>query len=146
MNILAELAEAGQCMVRNPGLDPEERRGGFVMYWNHRVIRTEHAGEPFYAVHECHYADGETIPHSWTSEPADVSAETRDGLFWVLSAIVEGIALPVLEVGPDGKLHEVEPARELSDALKAVIEKGKLVGTGDYDLSANPKNVGEVSG
>lgn len=103
------------------------------MSWNYRVIRTEHAGEPHYAVHECFYVDGEAIPNSWSLEPTEVSAETRDGLLWVISVMAEGIAKPVLEVGLGGELREVEPVKELSDAMKAAIEHGKIVGTVDYD-------------
>lgn len=103
------------------------------MGWNYRVIRTDDNGGPCYAVHECQYANkGDTIPSSWTTDPADVLAETRDGLFWVISVIVEGLAQPVLEVRGD-KLVEVEPKRQLSDDILAAISMGKLVGTGDYD-------------
>lgn len=102
------------------------------MYWNHRVIRTEDDGEPFYAVHECHYNDGETIPHSWTSEPADVCSETRDGLSWALSGVAKGIALPVLEVGADGKLHELEPATEAADTLREAVN-GKPSAAAEID-------------
>lgn len=106
------------------------------MSWNYRVIRTEDEAGVCYTLHECHYnKKGDTIPTSWTVEPADVTAETRDGLMWVLSVMTEGTAQAVLEAH-DGTLREVEPVKALSDDLKAVLEMGKLIGTGDYDPAA----------
>lgn len=95
------------------------------MSWNYRVIRTEEAGEPFYTIHECHYAKkGDTIPTAWTEKPADVSSDTRTGLFWVLAIMTEAVAQPVLEER-DGKLIEVEPERQLTDDLKKAIASNK---------------------
>jgi hypothetical protein len=103
------------------------------MSWSYRVIRHEDDGGISYAIHECHYdKKGDTIPTSWTIEPAGVLAETRTGLFWVTAVMTEAIGQPVLEAR-DGKLREVEPKKALSDDLKAVLEMGKLIGTGDYD-------------
>lgn len=109
------------------------------MSWNYRVIRHEDDTGISYTVHECHYDQkGETIPSSWTKEPAIVMAETRDGLLWVLSVMAEAIEHPVLEV-KDGKLCEVESKREFADEIKSVLAIGKLVGTGDYDSSNPPR-------
>ena len=103
------------------------------MGWNHRVIRSEDAAGVCYAIHECHYdKKGDPIPTSWTTEPASVLSETCRGLLWVLAAMTEALEHPVLEAR-DGKLYEVEPKKELSDDLKAVIAHGKLIGLGDYD-------------
>lgn len=95
------------------------------MSLNHRVIRSKDAAGVCYAIHECHYdKKGDTIPTSWTAEPASMLSETRTGLFWVMSVMAEGIGQPVLEVR-DGKLVEVEPVREFTDDLKKAIGHGK---------------------
>ena len=74
------------------------------MTWNHRVIRTEHEGEYHYSIHEVHYDDaGEII--GWTSDAIEVSAETRDGILWVLDKMKVAVANPVLaETTPEEKL------------------------------------------
>lgn len=95
------------------------------MSWNNRVIRSEDEAGVCYAVHECHYDNkGDTIPTRWTEEPVAVMAETRTGLFWVLSVMTEAVAQPILEVR-DGKLVVVEPVRELTDDLKKAITANK---------------------
>lgn len=105
------------------------------MSWNHRVIRTEDDGGPCYAIHECHYdKKGDTIPIMWTAEPTAVLSDTRHGLFWVLSVMTEAVGKPILEIDETGKkLREIEPAKELSDDLKRVLEFGKAVGNGQAD-------------
>lgn len=95
------------------------------MGWNHRVIRSEDETGVTYAVHECHYEKkGDTIPHSWTEQPAVVLSETRTGLFYVLAQMTEAVAQPILQV-KDGKLIEVEPVRELTDDLTKAIKQNK---------------------
>jgi hypothetical protein len=103
------------------------------MTWNHRVIRTEDAAGPFYAIHEVIYGDDEVVI-GWTEEPVHVGAETARGLFWVLSVMTEALGKPVLQIVGD-RLEDVEPAQELSDMLKAVLEHGKLVGKGDDEYA-----------
>lgn len=94
------------------------------MRWNHRIIRHADEGGPSYRVHECYYdKKGDTIPTKWTADPVYVGAETRAGLFWVLSKMVEAVGQPVLEIR-DGKLAEIEPAKELPDDLKKAIGSG----------------------
>jgi hypothetical protein len=95
------------------------------MGWSYRVIRSEDEAGIDYAIHECHYANkGDVIPVSWTEDAVEVAAETRTGLFWVLSVMTEAVAQPVLEIR-DGKLIEVEPIRELTDDLKKAIAGSK---------------------
>jgi hypothetical protein len=38
--------------------------------WNYRVmVWNDDDGEPYYALHECYYEEGETEPSSWTARP-----------------------------------------------------------------------------
>lgn len=95
------------------------------MSWSYRVIRTEDEGGICYAVHECHYdKKGDTIPTSWTEQPASLLSETRTGLFWVLAVMAEAVAQPVLEA-QNGVLVVVEPVRELTDDMKKAIAHNK---------------------
>jgi hypothetical protein len=80
------------------------------MIWNHRVIRTEHEGEYHYSIHEVHYDDADEII-GWTSDAIEVSAETRDGILWVLDKMKVAVANPVLAETTPEKLTEVEPAK-----------------------------------
>jgi hypothetical protein len=100
------------------------------MSWNYRIIRSVvEADEVTYALHECYYGNnGDAIP-TWTSEPANVLAETRAGLLWVLSVMTEALARPVFEV-KDGKLVEVEPAQQLSDDIRKAISNNKKYAEG----------------
>lgn len=85
------------------------------MPWNHRVIRTAPDtpdGEAVFAIHEAFYDERmavDAIPHSWTAEPVEVSAEDMDGLRWMLEKMEACLDKPVLEVAPDnpGKLRVV---------------------------------------
>ena len=104
------------------------------MTWNHRVIRTEDAGGPCYAIHEVIYGENGKI-EGWTEEAMTVLSETRRGLFWMLSVMTEAVAKPVLEKRGN-ELVEIEPAQELSDNLKAAIEHGELIGRGDDEYNA----------
>lgn len=78
------------------------------MSWNYRVIRaTDPDGEDFFAMHECFYDGPESaIPESWSAGPVRVTAETPDGLSWVLEQMKVARTKPVLEER-DGKLVEV---------------------------------------
>ena len=107
------------------------------MPWNHRVIRTEDAGGPCYAIHEVVYGDDGDI-QGWTEEPVAALSETFRGLFWVLSVMTEALGKPALKIVGD-KLEPVEDAMEFSDSLRAVIEHGKLIGKGEDEYVAGPK-------
>jgi len=52
----------------------------------------------YYAFHECFYhKPTDTVPHSCTENPVNVSAETMEGLKWVLERMTAALAKPVLE-------------------------------------------------
>jgi hypothetical protein len=107
------------------------------MTWNHRVIRTKDpVGDGVsYAIHECFYQKkADTLPYSWTQDPVEVASDTRRGLFWVLSVMAEAVGKPVLEIAGD-KLREIEPAQELSDDLRKVLDFGKEVGLGENEVA-----------
>lgn len=96
------------------------------MAWNYRVMRHEEwapdgSGESVvtYMMHEVFYDEDGRVD-GWTAEGANVIADTRRGLFEILAMMSEGIARPVLDAKTG---HEIEPATELGDSMKRVIEQ-----------------------
>jgi predicted RNase H-like HicB family nuclease len=108
----AEVARADGAVIPKPQSEAS-------VNWNYRVIRSEDGADVNYAIHECYYTEGDPVPTSWT-DPVAVAAETRADLFWVLAEMTKAVAQPVLEIR-DGKLVEVEPARELPDNIKKAV-------------------------
>jgi hypothetical protein len=70
------------------------------MTWNHRVIfhREKDARLSYFAVHECHYNEGEKIPHSWTSEPIRLIEDSVDDMRVTLTRILMACNQPILEI------------------------------------------------
>jgi predicted RNase H-like HicB family nuclease len=114
----ASAAAAWIAVARADGAVIPKPQSEASVTWNYRVIRSVDAAGVNYAIHECYY-EGNNVPTSWTADPADVAAETRADLFWVLAEMTKAIERPVLEIR-EGKLVEVEPARD--DLKKAATE------------------------
>jgi hypothetical protein len=66
------------------------------MSWNYRVIRTDGADAPWYAIHEVYYGDDNKLPVAVCSE---------DGLLWVLEEMTKVASKPVLR-DDNGRLVE----------------------------------------
>jgi hypothetical protein len=79
-----------------------------LMSWNYRIIKSElPSGLAIYAMHEVHYEGG--VANAWNAEPAMLTSEDVGGLHWTLSAFMQGLDKPVLQV-VDGKLCALEVA------------------------------------
>lgn len=63
------------------------------MSWTYRVL--DHGD--ILAIHEV-YLDEEGAPKAWTTEPAGVVAESREGFLWVLRAMEKALSQPALSV------------------------------------------------
>lgn len=70
------------------------------MTWNHRIIfhREKDARLSYFAVHECHYDDGEKIPHSWTENPIQMIEDNVDDMRVTLTRIRRACNQPILEI------------------------------------------------
>jgi hypothetical protein len=66
------------------------------MHWNHRVLRHDHPTDPYYAIHECYYDEGQTEPHSWTSDPIDVVGSSVTELRETLERMLKSLDKPVV--------------------------------------------------
>lgn len=69
------------------------------MSWNYRIVHktyTETDGTlaHIYGIHECY-----TDPFGYTENPVDVSAESIEGLRWVLEHMLKALNEPVIEGG-----------------------------------------------
>ena len=77
------------------------------MTWNHRIIRTDGGWADeghLYQIHECYYeSENEEIPTASTEKPTAVSAESVDGLRWMLKQMVKCLGRPVLEYDEEKK-------------------------------------------
>lgn len=66
------------------------------MTWNYRVMRT--ADE--FVIREVHYRKDGTV-EGWLTGPAVPSAETLEGLKWVIDRYQEALGKPVIESTDD---------------------------------------------
>ena len=62
------------------------------MKWNHRVMKS---GDEF-VIREVYYKNDGTV-EAWTAGPAIPSAETMEGLRWVVERYLEALDKPVIE-------------------------------------------------
>lgn len=72
------------------------------MTWNHRVLKT--ADE--FVIREVYYRQDGTV-EGWAAGPATPSAETMEGLQWVIERYREALKKPVIE--------DMDSDRELFD-------------------------------
>lgn len=97
------------------------------MSWNYRILRsTQSGGDPWYAVHEVYYAADGSV-NAATERPMALEAENTVGLLWHFAVMVEALEKPVLDAT---SLEEIEPAQELSDAIKRVLADTKAYASG----------------
>lgn len=67
-------------------------------HWNHRLMAEQTDEEIYLSIHEVHY-DKNEIPVGYTEKPISVSAETVDGVKWVLEKMIDCLQKPILWAG-----------------------------------------------
>lgn len=66
--------------------------------WNHRIMVSEHEGEPYFQIHEVYYNE-KGVPVSHTKEPIGVCGDSIEEILWVLEKMGECTKKPVLWLG-----------------------------------------------
>jgi hypothetical protein len=65
------------------------------MSWNHRVLAHKDEDEMIFQIHEVYY-DKDGNPESYTENSVSVSAESLDGIKWVLDKMRDCANKPIL--------------------------------------------------
>jgi len=65
--------------------------------WNHRVLAHKDGDNWCFQIHEVYY-DDEGKPNGYTLNSVSVSAETPEGIHWVLEKMKECTTKPILSV------------------------------------------------
>ncbi len=68
-----------------------------MSHWNNRVVHRKINGEDYYAIHEAHYDEGETYPHSITQDSIAPYGETLTELVETLDRMKQCLDAPILE-------------------------------------------------
>jgi len=66
------------------------------MSWNYRLIRKEHEGEEYFAIHEVYYNE-EGVPHSVTQDPVPVLGDTTEEVTHTLIHMLKALTEPTLD-------------------------------------------------
>lgn len=77
-----------------------------MAHWNYRVMKHTEMDEPYFAIHEVHYATADDSKvMGWTDQPVSVGGEN---LKWILERMLEAQNKPVLDY-KTGKVLPSEP-------------------------------------